>query len=280
MAAASDAGEVLRSTAGKDNFHRLARLLISGGTSLLREVFDTLCPPSQLPTTLSARATEKLLKKAKLTKPQWECLYPSPGVYGTSTDFDITLLARLLRTICNLTPPSAGWDISPSNTDHSLAADIVRIRLLRNSVYGHVNQMMEIANEEFPPLWQEIGEGLVRIAGHFGHEKQQEWQKAIDKFLKDPLTQKDEIYVDELKRWYENDIEVKKALGELKVATQEGMAHLETALGRKLETTELKLREHFQTVVETVQEDIKDEFRKMKQAMISSNSIATDGECW
>lgn len=214
MAATSDPAEVLRSTAGKDNFQRLARLLISGGTSLLSEVFDTFCPPSQLPTILSAPATEKLLKKAKLTTPQWECLYPSPGVYGTSTDFDITLLARLLRTICNLTPPLAGWDISPSNTDHSLAADLIRIRLLRNSVYGHVNQMMEIANEEFPPLWQEIGKVLVRIAGHFGHEKQQEWQKAIDKFLKDPLTQKDEIYVDELKRWYENDIEVKKALGE------------------------------------------------------------------
>lgn len=74
--------------------------------------------------------------------------------------------------------------------------------------------MMEIANEEFLPPWQEIGKVLVRIARHFGHEKQQEWQKAIDKFLKDPLTQKDEIYVDELKRWYENDIEVKKALGE------------------------------------------------------------------
>ena len=273
MAAASDAGEVLRSTAGKDNFHRLARLLISGGTSLLREVFDTLCPPSQLPTTLSVPATEKLLKKAKLTKPQWECLYPSPGVYGTSTDFDITLLARLLRTICNLTPPSAGWDISPSNTDHSLAADLVRIRVLRNSVYGH-NQTMEIADEEFPPLWQEISEVLVRIAGHFGHEKQQEWQKAIDKFLKNPLTQKDEINVDELKRWYENDIEVKKALGELKVATQEGMAHLETALGRKVETTELKLREHFQTAVE----DIKDQLREIQQAMVNSTSTATGGE--
>ena len=273
MAAASDAGEVLRSTAGKDNFHRLARLLISGGTSLLREVFDTLCPPSQLPTTLSARATEKLLKKAKLTKPQWECLYPSPGVYGTSTDFDITLLARLLRTICNLTPPSAGWDISPSNTDHSLAADLVRIRVLRNSVYGH-NQTMEIADEEFPPLWQEISEVLVRIAGHLSHEKQQEWQKAIDKFLKNPLTQKDERNVDELKRWYENDIQVKNAVEELKVATQEGMAHLETALGRKVETTELKLREHFQTAVE----DIKDQLWKFQQAMVNSTSTATGGE--
>lgn len=73
---------------------------------------------------------------------------------------------------------------------------------------------------------------------------------------------------------------MKKALGELKVATEEGMAHLETALGRKVETKELKLREHFQTVVETVQEDIKDQLRKMQQAMVSSNSTATDGECW
>lgn len=136
--------------------------------------------------------------------------------------------------------------------------------------------MMEIADEEFPSLWQEISEVLVRTAGQFGHEKQQEWQKAIDKFLKDPLTQKDEINVDELKRWYENDIEVKKALGELKDATQEGMAHLETALGRKVETTELKLREHFQTVVEMAQEDIKDQLRKMQQAMVSFNLTATD----
>ena len=52
MEAASDAAEVLRSTAGNDNFQRLSRLLRSGGTSLLREVFDTRCPPSQL------RATE------------------------------------------------------------------------------------------------------------------------------------------------------------------------------------------------------------------------------
>ena len=268
-----DPAEVLSSTSGKANFYRVARLLISGGTSLLREIFDVHCPPSQLAKILSAPATKTLLKGARLTKPQWDYLYPSPGVYGNSTDFDITLLTRLLRTICNITPPSAGWDTPPSNTDHTLAADLVRIRLLRNSVYGH-NQTMEIAGEEFPPLWQEISEVLVRIAGHLSHEKQQEWQKAIDKFLKNPLTQKDERNVDELKRWYENDTQVKKAVEELKVATQEGMAHLETALGRKVETTELKLREHFQTAVE----DIKDQLWKFQQAMVNSTSTATGGE--
>ena len=74
MAAALDPDEVLRSSKGRDNFQRLARLLISGGTVLLREAFDIKCPPSNLSTTLQNPATKKLLKAAKLTKPQRNCL--------------------------------------------------------------------------------------------------------------------------------------------------------------------------------------------------------------
>jgi len=119
MAAASDPDEVFRSTKGKENFQRISRLLISGGTALLREIFDYIYAPSNLPTILRNPATEKQLKSAKLTKPQWDCLYPSPGVYGKSADFDITLLFRLLRTICNLIPPATGWDALPTSKDHS-----------------------------------------------------------------------------------------------------------------------------------------------------------------
>ena len=140
MAAAPDPDEVFRSSKGRDNFQRLARLLISGGTVLLREVFDVKCPPSNLPATLQNPATEKLLKAAKFTKPQWDCLYPSAGTYGKSTDFDITLLFRLLRTICGLTPPVMGWDCFPLNTDHSFGADLARIKYYRNSIHGHVNE--------------------------------------------------------------------------------------------------------------------------------------------
>ena len=53
MAAAPDPEEILPSTSGKENFQRITRLLISGGTSLLREIFDSICPPSNLPTILS-----------------------------------------------------------------------------------------------------------------------------------------------------------------------------------------------------------------------------------
>ena len=203
---------MLRSTVGKENFQRLARLLISGGTCLLREVFDTIHPPTILPTILSNPATQVQLRAARLTRPQWNCLYPSPGVYGKSTDFDITLLFRLLRTICKFVPPVMGWYVLPASTDHSLPADLTRIKHYRISVYAHVNHSMEISDDEFLSLWQEISTALVRIAGHISRARETEWQRAIDTFLKDPLTNtvENERNAQELERWYKNDGKVTK----------------------------------------------------------------------
>ena len=216
MAAALDPDEVLRSSKGRDNYQRLARLLISGGTVLLREAFDIKCPPSNLSTTLQNPATKKLLKAAKLTKPQRDYLYPSPGMYGKSTDFDITLLFRLLRTICGLAPPVTGWDALPASTDDSLEADLARIKYYRNSIYGHVNENMEISDDEFSVLWRELSGALVRVAGQISPAKAKEWQNAIDTFLKNPLTEEDKRHEQELQRWYQNDTEVKEYLEKVK----------------------------------------------------------------
>ena len=89
MATALDPDDVLRSTDGKANFQRLARLLISGGSTLLRQIFDLIHPPSNFPAVLNNPVTQKQLKAAKLTKLQWDCLYPYPGGYGKSVDFDV-----------------------------------------------------------------------------------------------------------------------------------------------------------------------------------------------
>lgn len=231
-----DPDEVLRSTAGKANFQRVARLLISGGTILLREIFDICCPPSRLPSILK---NPDNIKAAKLTKPQWDCLYPSPGVYGKSTDFDITLVFRLLRTIGNLTPPTTGWDVLPPCTDHSLAADLARIKHYRNSVC-HANESMEITDDEFPSLWREISGALVRIAGQISIAKRTDWQRAIDKFIKDPLTAKDERNAQELLTWYLNDLELKKSIEEV----QEGIDQL----GKEAQDIKGKLGEMHQSI--------------------------------
>ena len=218
MAATPDPDEILCSTSGKTNFQRITRLLISAGTSLLREIFDSKCPPSHLSTILSNPVTKnKLIKDAKLTTPQRLCLNPSPGVYGKSADFDVTLLFRLLRTICSLAPPATGWDAKPASTDHSLTADLARIKYYRNSVYGHVNQGMGITDDEFPKLWLEISEALVRIAGQISPARKTAWQAAIAKYLTAPLTVEDERNLQELKAWYKNDMDVKDAIDHLKV---------------------------------------------------------------
>ena len=261
MATAPGPDEVLHSTPGKANFQRVARLLISGGTTLLREIFDIRCPPSHLPRILKNPATVNQLKAAKLTKPQWDCLYPSPGTYGKSEDFDITLLFRLLRTISNLIPPSTGWDALPASTDHSLAADLARIKYYRNSVYGHVSKHMEITDEEFPSLWQEISKALLRIADQINTKKKDEWQKAIDKFLKDPLTAQDERNVQELLCWYITDTEAKEYIEKLNSSiekVQDGLKHLETSNEGMIYIIEDK-NQQLETTIRKEAQDIKDQ---------------------
>ena len=274
MAAALDPDEVLRSSKGRDNYQRLARLLISGGTVLLREAFDIKCPPSNLSTTLQNPATKRLLKAARLTKPQRDCLYPSPGMYGKSTDFDITLLFRLLRTICGLAPPVTGWDALPASTDDSLEADLARIKYYRNSIYGHVNENMEISDDEFSVLWREISEALVRIAGQISPAKAKEWQNAIDTFLKDPLTEEDKRHEQELRRWYQNDTEVKEYMEKvefsmkhlekeaqyLRVEVRDEAQDIKDELGGKVESTAQevqRLRQEFRDEAQDIKDRLK-----------------------
>lgn len=227
MASVDDAEEALRSTNAKANFQRLTRLLMCGGVKLLRETFDSIHLPADLPLKLGDPAIKAQLKGAKLTKPEWDCLYPSPGVYGKSTDFDITLLFRLLRKICHLTPPPGprGWDDLPNVSDHSLEADLVRIKYYRNEVFAH-SHTMEISDTNFVHFWKEISDALLRIAAAVSPLKRDEWKRAIVKLKCDPLTPKAEQYAEALRLWYMSDFEVKEAVQELKNTFLEGIASL------------------------------------------------------
>ena len=244
----SAADEALRTTDEKANFQRLTRLLMRGGLALLREVFDSIHPPPNFPAVLGNPAIKSKLQTLKgkvLTQPEWDCLYnPSgPGTYGKSTDFDISLLCKLLRAICSLTPPPAGWDNIPNSTDHSLGADLVRIRIYRNSIYGH-NHSMEITDADFGKLWTEISEALLRIAGGISSTKKDEWKKAIENFFHDPLTPRAKECIDELRLWYLMDMDTKEKLEKLSVEMEQGHQNLGGMMERlqiKLEQLEQKL---------------------------------------
>ena len=282
MATAPDPDEVLRSTRGKENFQRITQLLISGGTTLLREIFDQLCPPSNFLLILKNPATKNQLRSAKLTKPEWNCLYPSPWVYGKSADFGVNLLFKLLTTICNLVPPATGWRALPTSTDHSLAADLVRIKYYRNKQYGHVNQNIEIADDEFILLCQDIIKVLVRIAGKISPFKRHEWQVAISNFLKNSFTEDERNVQELLQKWYRNDMEVTESIEELKSTIkemQDGMEHLETSLkgvDGGIEENSRVIEEKVQcleTAVREESQDIKDQLgRKGRKGTKKYNS--------
>ncbi len=206
-----------RSANEEAHFQRIARLVIIGGTTLLREIFDSRFPPSYLSEKLQNPDTVKGLRGAHLSESQWKCLYPTPGVCGKSADFDISLLLILLRIMCSITPPATGWDARPVYTDHSLAADLARVDFYRNFLYDHVNQMTD---DEFFSLCEEISDSFLRIAAQISPEKKTQWQKVIHGFLKDPvIVEKGTVQV--LLRRYENETEVMKELtSELTTSTK------------------------------------------------------------
>ena len=162
MAAA--APSPLASSVEKTNGAKLSRLLIDGGTTVLRNVFDTCHSPANLAADLNANylTLKNLLKKRVLCAAQWDQLFPPGGATPDSKTFDITLLFLLLTNICGLSPPLSGWHAKPPPSDTSREANLARIKFFRNKLYGHVSTT-GVDSTTFSSLWQEISTVLVAL---------------------------------------------------------------------------------------------------------------------
>jgi len=107
MAAA--APSPLASSVEKKNGAKLSRLLVDGGITVLRNVFDRY-PPANLASGLIANYTTLTILKKKVShKPQWDLLFPPYVATPHSKTFDISLLFLLLTKICGLSPPLSRW---------------------------------------------------------------------------------------------------------------------------------------------------------------------------
>ena len=191
----------------KANFTRLSRLLVDKGCEALRMTFDAIHPPTNLATVLNANRSVLLkLKLRVINFTQWDLLFPPSGNPPDSKTFDITLLTVLLRNICGLHPPATGWNTMPPNTDNSPAANITRIKLLRNDVYAHVSST-EIDNATFENLWQKISKALVDLNVPL---------KEIDDLKTSPLSPEEDMYIESLKEWYLKEEDCKKLIVGLK----------------------------------------------------------------
>ena len=194
---------------GNELFFRICRLLIDGGTEVMRLQFDKKIPPSELPKKLQKIKNVWKLQNV-ITAPMRETLFPDDNTYGKSADFDISLLMVLLRNIGGLQPPQStnSWKDEPSDNDHSLEADIVRLKLYRNKIFAHVRSC-SIIKSDFENFAKKIGESLIRLGG-------KEWKHKVEEILNEPLSQDESIYKDGLEKWYKNDTEMKDIIMDIK----------------------------------------------------------------
>ena len=185
------------------NYFKICRLLIGKGGNAFRGVVQTSInrspPPSTLDSFLNSNKSSLNNLRSKrrvITQTQWDMLFPPSGSPDLN-NFDITLMTILLRNICGLPSPAAGWDTNPLASDTSVSAEILRIKTFRNDVYAHL-PCPELDDIEFERLWKEISKPLIKLGIP---------QQDIDELKEAPLSHKEEIYKQKLKEWKERDDE-------------------------------------------------------------------------
>ncbi len=177
----------------KANYSRICQLLVDKGGDTLRGALHAKHPPSTLAAALNAnRKTLQKLRYGVINTSQWKLLFPASGA-PDSNNFDITLLTILLRNICGLPSPPAGWNVMPPASDTSISANIARIKIFRNEVYGHTPSA-QLDDTAFETLWQEISKPLVKLGIP---------QQDIDELKEAPLSSEEESYIKKLKEWKE-----------------------------------------------------------------------------
>lgn len=77
------------------------------------------------------------------------------------SDFDVTLLYKLIRNLCPGLKPTQGWGSKPNVNDTKIGDDIERIRVLRNES-GHLKSPL-ISDSEFQRCWTELKIVIERL---------------------------------------------------------------------------------------------------------------------
>ncbi|XP_068739675.1 NLR family CARD domain-containing protein 3-like [Montipora capricornis] len=196
---------------GKTKYTLLCCLLVRLGSQVLRDVFDRTIRPQDLCSALKnepAHSKIQSLRKEGILNPvQWSQLYPVKPSSVSSTGFDPSLLIVLLRTICNLRPPSSGWDLLPHSLDASCESDIVRLKYCVNALSAHAEEA-SVSDATFCKYREQIQKTLVRLGGA-------EYKDAICELEKQEMDPWDgEHFKELLKQWKDGDDRIKDKLNE------------------------------------------------------------------
>nr|XP_022316477.1 uncharacterized protein LOC111120097 [Crassostrea virginica] len=197
------------SGAGSDGdrtrFFRLSLIIIDELTQILRDLLHNEVPPTQiLKKVIKVKHLTKTLRKDQIA------IITNANTRGYQ-DFDITLLYTLLRNVCqNITPPSQNWGVfnMPSPNEVTVGDDIERIRLIRNSLFGHMTEAA-ISKTEFKKHWSIISGICTRIQTLLNKDYVKRLQDAEERSI-DPDTE--EKYLQLIKRQAEEERAIRDLL--------------------------------------------------------------------
>lgn len=198
-------------------YFRLLRLLIDGGTPVIRKILDQHV---NVPLTVHISNNHRIIIQLKsdhvISKTLLKkLLYGNPS----SADLDISLLTCLLQSICGLKGPNDPvWKSVPGMNDLSLEADIVRLRNVRNELQ-HKKEILML-EKDFCARWAELEAILLRLNGRC-NVPDPNLQATISQWKNESIDEDMEKKFDELLNdWDEKDKAMKKELDNIKQALQ------------------------------------------------------------
>ena len=239
---------------------KLRRLLVDGGTTVLRRVFDRH-PPTNLADKLDLNSStlNGLFARGFLNEQQRNRLFPPDGSKPDSKTFDITLLFLLLTEICGLSPPArTGWNQRPQAKNKSLAANLVRIKLFRNKLL-HTPET-RIDSRLFDELWKEISGVLVSLGLD---------QAEINRLKAERCGEED--YLDVLFKWADREKEIKSKLEEVCQSQTKMQKAVETVSQTQQE--QQKIHQDTKAAVETVSQTQQEQQKILQDTITAVETV-------
>lgn len=172
------------------NFFRLF-LCHQIGIQSVRNLFDRNVPVLDIFLRKNKNALTSPGGNCRCTIEQQAKLFPG-GQVVDSTDFDFSLLYRLIRNCVPIPPPTSGWGNEPLPRHLNETDDIERIRNFRNFL-AHSSKF-EICEKDFFTYWSDLSQAIARLSkGGLSKDVESLRTKTFDKCIKHEI---DEIRIE------------------------------------------------------------------------------------
>lgn len=139
------------STPDTTKLARFDRMLLGPCTDILRAILAIKMDPPVL-----SNKVRTFVANLKLRKNRFNPFEDTETIIYTEDYkmFDVSLICKIFRNICNITPHFKGWGNPPDPYDRSMSANIERIRIMRND-RGHYEKF-GIPDDQYKILCTDI----------------------------------------------------------------------------------------------------------------------------